>query len=454
MGVTIPWASGVYTRSNGTFTGATVWQQDAAVPVNIIASRHDTHDQDIATGLNNCVTIDGLNKPAATITPVADATYALGSTALRWTNLYLSSSTYLFNGATNAVQLVAGTLTAARAATFPDASGTVVLTGGTAAVMSIADATNGGLSFSASSGAVTAALNVNDLVAKASPVGADSVALYDVAGVATKKTTLTAVIALVGAGTSPVAGAQRNMKIVQASTTTATVSWDEVVAETALNGTAYKDGTFSGTLNFATTGANGLDIGALAASTFYSIYAIYNPGSTTWALMACTAAASNATIYGGAHMPSGYTASALIGVMLSDGSSHLLVTTQYDREVFYQTPVNIFTATTGPAGNTLTSQSIAAAVPAIAKKASGLLGQSSGGATIVQFGAAGDATGYGGQAGAMINTAGGTALTLWSFITVPFSFTGIPIITAQTIYWATGASTVATCRMSITGFSF
>lgn len=230
----MPWAAGVYTRSNGFFTGPTVWAQDAAVPVNITTSRHDTHDQDIATGLNNCATIDGLNKFAATIAPGADATYSIGSTVSRWVNVYLSSSVYFYNGSTNAVQLNAGTLTASRAVLFPDAAGNVVidsaaqtltnktfdstsnvvisaafaaaggitLTGtnpltsaggtltigaGTGFVSSIADATNGGLSYSASAGVVTSAINVNDLVTKVTPVSGDFIAIYDTAGSASKK---------------------------------------------------------------------------------------------------------------------------------------------------------------------------------------------------------------------------------------------------------------------------
>jgi len=60
----MPWnGTGTFSRSNGDKTGATTWQQDAAEPVGIEATRHDTHDQDIATALNNCITKDGQNEP-------------------------------------------------------------------------------------------------------------------------------------------------------------------------------------------------------------------------------------------------------------------------------------------------------------------------------------------------------------------------------------------------------
>ena len=57
--------SGTFNRNNGTHTGTNVWQQDRDAGANILASRMDTHDQDIADGLENCVTRDGQNSPSA-----------------------------------------------------------------------------------------------------------------------------------------------------------------------------------------------------------------------------------------------------------------------------------------------------------------------------------------------------------------------------------------------------
>lgn len=51
--------SGTFTRNNGTHTGSTVWAQDNAAGTKIVDTIHDTHDQDIATGLSNCITKDG-----------------------------------------------------------------------------------------------------------------------------------------------------------------------------------------------------------------------------------------------------------------------------------------------------------------------------------------------------------------------------------------------------------
>lgn len=59
--------SGTFVQTNGFFTGSNVWAQDKAAGVNVVASRHDTHDQDIANGLTNCITKDGQSIPTANI---------------------------------------------------------------------------------------------------------------------------------------------------------------------------------------------------------------------------------------------------------------------------------------------------------------------------------------------------------------------------------------------------
>ena len=59
------WSGGTFTRSNGTFSGATVWAQDRDAGTLITASNHDTHDEDLADGINACLTKDGTNSPSA-----------------------------------------------------------------------------------------------------------------------------------------------------------------------------------------------------------------------------------------------------------------------------------------------------------------------------------------------------------------------------------------------------
>ena len=115
----MPWnGSGDFVRTDGTRTGATVWSQarDASVLVN--APDADTHDEDVGTGLENCLTRDGQNSPSANLpmnakkhTGVADATanteYATYGQLLALTSPFV--------GATN----VGGTATAITLAPSP-----------------------------------------------------------------------------------------------------------------------------------------------------------------------------------------------------------------------------------------------------------------------------------------------------------------------------------------------
>jgi hypothetical protein len=57
----MPWNSGVYTR------GYASWVTDANNSLPISATKFDTEDNDFAAGLNNCLTVDGLNKPTGTL---------------------------------------------------------------------------------------------------------------------------------------------------------------------------------------------------------------------------------------------------------------------------------------------------------------------------------------------------------------------------------------------------
>lgn len=59
--------SGTFSRSTGVYLGATAWQQTRDVSRNIRADDHDTHDQDIATGLSNALCKDGQQTPTANL---------------------------------------------------------------------------------------------------------------------------------------------------------------------------------------------------------------------------------------------------------------------------------------------------------------------------------------------------------------------------------------------------
>lgn len=67
----MPWSgstgSKTFSRLTGLFTGATAWAQTAAASRGIEAVDHDTHDQDLATGINTALAKDGGNKPTSDI---------------------------------------------------------------------------------------------------------------------------------------------------------------------------------------------------------------------------------------------------------------------------------------------------------------------------------------------------------------------------------------------------
>jgi len=72
------WSGGTYTKGNNVSGG---WVGDASVGIGIEAGRHDTQDNDFATGINTCIAKDGQNAATADLpmggfkhTNVANAT--------------------------------------------------------------------------------------------------------------------------------------------------------------------------------------------------------------------------------------------------------------------------------------------------------------------------------------------------------------------------------------------
>lgn len=175
---------------------------------------------------------------------------------------------------------------------------------------------------------------------------------------------------------SGVVGQARNLRAsVTAAAATVTFTADEIIVETALGGLRYCLPNFNQTVNLATTGANGMDTGAAPVNGYVAIYAIYNPVTATSALLGVNATSAAApTIYGGANMPSGYTASALISVLPTNGSGQIKVCSQIDRSISIS-PVQVFLG--GSGGLSLTPFSLSGAVPFNAVNVSGGLTNSS-----------------------------------------------------------------------------
>lgn len=54
-------------RSNPDYTGPTVWSQDQVAGIKVIATRHDSHDQDLADAISATLNLDGINAMRANL---------------------------------------------------------------------------------------------------------------------------------------------------------------------------------------------------------------------------------------------------------------------------------------------------------------------------------------------------------------------------------------------------
>jgi hypothetical protein len=248
----------------------------------------------------------------------------------------------------------------------------------------------------------------------------------------TTATLLANLTAAISAQSEALVGAARNLTMsVTTASASATLTADEIVVGSALGGLKYTLAGFSKTINLATTGAGGMDTGTAPVSGYVALYAIFNPTTQTAALLAKAEGASAATsIYNGANMPSGYTASALVSVWPTNASSQFIVASQYDRKInFASTSVLNASGVVG----TPTSFPLSAAVPKSAKFASGglsLTQSAAGVATFTIF----DQTQSGASSTFVSNNnqAGGGGASN--------QFAPFPILTPQTWWWVSSSS--------------
>ncbi|WP_259341530.1 hypothetical protein [Ralstonia solanacearum] len=162
-----------------------------------------------------------------------------------------------------------------------------------------------------------------------------------------------------------VVGDARNLAMsVTAPSASATLTGNEIIVETALGGLRYCLPSFGRTVNLATTGAGGMDTGSAPTNGFVAIYAIYNPTTGVSALLAQNASSARADVYGGANMPAGYTASALVSVWPTNASGQFVVGQQAGRTVGLAPTLQINTST---AQSSLTSLTVSTGVAPNAK---------------------------------------------------------------------------------------
>lgn len=241
---------------------------------------------------------------------------------------------------------------------------------------------------------------------------------------------------------SGVVGQARNVRMaITAASASATMTADEIIVETALGGLRYCLPSFNKTVNLATTGAGGMDTGTAPVSGYVSVYAIYNPTTGVSALLACAQATSNGSIYSGANMPAGYTASALVSSNATNASSQFKVSTTLDRTVII--PNSSGYTSSGGTIPSPTPISLSSTVPLNAKFFSGILSASSTVATAVGISVSADAANSGYQ---------NANCSSVQQVTAPYR---CPIFTAQTAYiTATAGGGTPTYSINVSSYEF
>ncbi|WP_304169773.1 hypothetical protein [Lonsdalea britannica] len=165
-----------------------------------------------------------------------------------------------------------------------------------------------------------------------------------------------------GHGLTGIIGDCRNAKMVVSSPSNmATFTADELIVGTALGGLQYRIGNFNKTINLTITGAGGMDTGSSPNWGNVALYAIYNPTTAESALLAVDSTNSvPSTVYSGANMPAGFTASALVSIVPTRPGSVFAQLSQIGRTISVRPTPVLFTST---ATAELTAIDISGGVP-------------------------------------------------------------------------------------------
>lgn len=219
---------------------------------------------------------------------------------------------------------------------------------------------------------------------------------------------------------------------------TATWTADQLVALTSLGGNSYYGSALNLSFDGATTGAGGMDTGTMPSGADLSVYAIYNPTTNTWSTLGCAGSVSHASIYGGTHMPAGFTASILIyaGVTISTNFNQFQ---QVDRLIYCGT-ISVFTG--GINDSTFRSFSIATAVPVAARTVGGAFGITASFSNTLYL--AGNAAELGVQ---QIGTTVASSA-------VNGSYAQIPLITPQTLFYEMVVGGTASAQVYVSSYGF
>jgi len=124
---------------------------------------------------------------------------------------------------------------------------------------------------------------------------------------------------------SQIVGGFQNLKV-QATSDTAVIASANALTVSDANGYGYRLVSPSVTCASGTSGLNGLDTGSAAASTWYSVWDVYNPATLTNGCLLSLSATSPT-------LPSGFVADMRVGWVRSDASVHFWRSIQNGRTV-------------------------------------------------------------------------------------------------------------------------
>lgn len=246
-----------------------------------------------------------------------------------------------------------------------------------------------------------------------------------------------------------VVGSARNLRMVVTSpSSSATLTADEIIVQTALGGVRYCMSSQTRAINLATNGAGGMDTGAAPSNGWVAVYMIYNPTAGLSALLGVNATSVTApSIYGGANMPAGYTASALVSVWRTNGSGQFAAGVQVDRTVSKDTAVAL-NSTTNQASYTALGISSAAPRNAVSISGSLSVGNIATVSQTTTLDVASDSSGVGSQ----IATFSATSSS--GFQVVP-PFSHLLLAAVQTMYYkATTNAGTATYVVNVSSYTF
>jgi hypothetical protein len=246
-------------------------------------------------------------------------------------------------------------------------------------------------------------------------------------------------LAAIQAMFAPVIGSASNLKCVTtAPGTSLPYSADQVVVGASLGGKTFCLSNFSAAIS-------ALDTGALAANSFYAVYAYLKSDGTKGGFLQLEPAGGAPTVYGGANPPANMIASALIGVWPTNASAQLIVGSQYGRR-FNFASAGVLTGS-GAVG-TPTSFSISGVVPKSAKFVSGGLSITVAAGAVAQL-LLFDQSSTGASSATVSNNttgAGGNSNNFSSF----------PVLTPQTLWFvtSTSAGAISNYAANLTQYEF